>query len=54
MLAAGAGMLTITERHMERFNVLLVAYYDTGDAGELKDFLYENAIQGLELDPLYC
>lgn len=51
MLEAGAGMLTITEKHMERFNALLVAYYDTGDAGELKDFLYENAIQGLDLSP---
>ncbi len=51
MLEAGAGMLTITEKHMERFNALLVAYYDTGDAGALQDFLYENAIQGLELAP---
>ena len=49
MLAAGVGMLTITEKHMEHFNTLLVGYYDTGEAGELKDFLYENAIQGLEL-----
>ena len=51
MLEAGAGMLTITEKHMERFNALLVAYYDTGDAGALQDFLYETAIQGLELAP---
>ncbi len=49
MLEAGAGMLTITEKHMERFNVLLVSYYGTGESGELKGFLYENAIQGIEL-----
>lgn len=49
LLEAGAGMLTITEKHMERFNTLLVEYYNTGDAGELKDFLYETAIQGIEL-----
>lgn len=49
LLEAGAGMLTITEKHMERFNTLLLDYYNTGDAEELKKFLYETAIQGLEV-----
>lgn len=49
LLAEGAGMLTITEKHMEVFNTLLLRYYDTGKSEILKDFLYENAIQGLEL-----
>ena len=49
MLEAGAGMLTITEGDIERFNTLLVEYYNTGNADTLKAFLYENAIQGLEL-----
>lgn len=49
LLEAGAGMLTITEKHMERFNSLLLDYYNTGDAGELKQFLYETAIQGIEI-----
>lgn len=49
LLEAGAGMLTITETHMERFNTLLMDYYNTGDAEELKRFLYETAIQGLEI-----
>lgn len=49
MLDAGAGMLTITETHMERFNTLLLNYYNTGDALELKRFLYETAIQGIEI-----
>lgn len=49
MLEAGAGMLTITEKHMEQFNTLLLNYYNTGDAEQLKAFLYDNAIQGLEL-----
>ena len=48
LLEAGAGMLTITEKYMEQFNALLLDYYNTGDALELKNFLYENAIQGLE------
>ena len=49
LLEAGSGMLTITDRHMERFNSLLLDYYNTGDAGELKRFLYENCIQGIEV-----
>lgn len=47
LIAAGAGFLTITDRHMEQFNSLLVEYYNTGDSEALKDFLYENAIQGI-------
>ena len=47
LIAAGAGFLTITDRHMERFNTLLVEYYNTGESEALKDFLYENTIQGI-------
>ncbi len=49
LVMAGAGILTITDRHMERFNTLLVGYYNTGEGEELKRFLYENCIQGIEL-----
>ena len=49
LLQNGAGILTITDKHMERFNVLLLDYYNTGNADELKAFLYENAIQGIEI-----
>lgn len=36
---AGAGMLTITDRHMEGFNEALVTYYNTGKKEPLKQFL---------------
>ena len=49
LLESGAGMLTIREKNMEQFNALLVAYYDTGEGESLKDFLYDNALQGLEI-----
>ena len=49
MIAAGVGMLTITDKHMEQFNSLLVNYYDTGDGEALKAFLYDQAIQGIQL-----
>lgn len=47
LISAGVGFLTITDRHMEQFNTLLAEYYDTGSSEEMKDFLYENAIQGI-------
>lgn len=47
LIASGAGFLTITDRHMERFNTLLLDYYNTGDSETLKGFLYENTIQGI-------
>ena len=48
LVPAGAGLMTITDKHMERFNTLLLHYYETGEKEELKDFLYTNAIQGIE------
>ena len=47
LISAGAGFLTITDRHMEQFNTLLLDYYNAGDSEALKDFLYENTIQGI-------
>ena len=47
LIAAGVGFLTITDRHMEQFNTLLLDYYDTGESEALTDFLYKNAIQGI-------
>ena len=49
LLAGGAGILTITDKHMEQFNGLLLDYYNTGEPEALKLFLYDNAIQGIDL-----
>ena len=49
LLQAGSGVLTIRDQNMEQFNEALLNYYDTAEAEPLKAFLYENAIQGLEL-----
>ena len=49
LVPAGAGVLTIADKHMEQFNTLLLNYYNTGEKEALKDFLYENTIQGLEI-----
>jgi hypothetical protein len=47
LIAAGKGMLTITEKNMHQFNTLLSAYYDTGAGAVLKAFLYNHAIDGI-------
>lgn len=48
MIMNGCGMLTITDRHMDGFNAHIVEFYNTGEAEELKRFLYDNAIIGIE------
>ena len=48
LIPAGAGIFSISDAHMEQFNTLLVAYYNTGDSAQLQQFLYDNAIQGID------
>lgn len=45
LISAGAGIMTITDKYIEQFNVLLLEYYNTGKSSELKRFLYDNAIR---------
>lgn len=47
LISGGAGILTITDKHMEQFNVLLLDYYNSGISHNLKQFIYECAIQGI-------
>ena len=47
LVSSGSGIMTITDKYMEQFNTLLLHYYNTGAGEELKQFLYENAIQGM-------
>lgn len=47
LISSGAGFLTITDKHMEQFNTLLLDYYNTGNSEALTDFLYANCIQGI-------
>lgn len=49
LITSGSGILTITDKYMEQFNVLLLDYYNSGESEKLKKFLYENAIQGISI-----
>ena len=48
LISSGKGILTIQDHDMEKFNKLLLEMYNTGKREDLKDFLYSNAIQGME------
>ena len=48
LIMAGAGIMTIADKHMERFNTLLIDYYNTGEPDTLKRFLYDYCIDGIQ------
>lgn len=50
LIEQGHGMLTITEKNMEQFNELLSAYYSTNDMEQIKRFLYDHAIHGIDFE----
>lgn len=47
LIMAGAGIMTISDKHMEKFNSLLIDFYNTGNSEKLKEFLYKNSILGM-------
>lgn len=49
LVSSGSGIITVTDKYMEQFNTLLLNYYNTGESEALKQFLYENAIQGMTI-----
>ncbi len=48
LLQSGAGILTVTDAHMEAFNRLLLEFYNSGKSEELKEFLYNHALHGID------
>ncbi len=49
LVSSGSGIMTITDKYMEQFNTILLNYYNTGKSEVLKQFLYDNAIQGMTI-----
>ena len=49
LLTFGAGIMTIKENNMQEFNKLLIEFYNSGKPDRLKEFLYNNAIEGINL-----
>lgn len=47
LISHGAGVLSIPISFQREFKTLLLKYYETGEADTLKQFLYDNCIDGM-------
>ncbi len=50
LIKNGAGILSISDQNLLEFNTLLTEYYNTGQPGPLKSFLYDRAIIDFSAD----
>lgn len=48
MIQNGCGIISVAQEHRKSFYDKLVRYYETGEKEELKIFLYENCIDGMD------
>ena len=48
MIRNGKGIISIPEEKIEEFGKKLTTYYETNDMEDLKNWIYENAIEGIE------
>jgi len=47
MIANGAGIISIPVEIIHEFTPMLVKFYETGEDSEIKEFVYDNCIDGL-------
>ena len=50
MIGSGCGIISIPIEHQLTFRYMLIAFYESGDSGELSRFLYENCIDGMNFE----
>jgi len=48
MIKNGKGVISIPIELKEKFGELLTKYYETNNMEELKEFIYENCIDGIK------
>lgn len=48
MIASGCGIISVPIEKQRDFTMLLIKYYEGGDMAEIKDFLYEGCIDGID------
>lgn len=49
MIENGCGIIKIPDQHLKNFTVLLSKFYSTNNSQEIKQFIYENCIDGITL-----
>ncbi|MDH6364710.1 Fic family protein [Enterococcus sp. PF1-24] len=47
LIGGGVGVMIIDEKHLRRFNKLMIDFYETADKTKIKQFLYTNCIFGI-------
>lgn len=47
MIASGCGIISVPIERQRNFTALLIKYYESGDMAEIKDYLYEGCIDGI-------
>lgn len=48
MISSGCGIISVPIEKQRDFTMLLINYYESGDTAEIKDFLYEGCIDGID------
>ena len=48
MIRNGEGILSVPVEKIEDYFTYLIHYYETGDMTEIKNFLYQSCIDGVE------
>lgn len=49
MIKNGVGIIRIPDTKLQEFNTLLSEFYDSNDNSKIKQFIYDNCIDGIEL-----
>ena len=50
MIENGAGIIKVPDDHLEEFNKLLSEFYNTNNNENIKEFLYQNCIDGIKFE----
>ena len=52
MISNGCGIISVPIELQPTFTGMLIQFYETNDMREIKQFLYENCLDGIEFEPL--
>ena len=50
MIDNGCGIITIAQEDQETFYEKLIQYYESGDMSDLKEWIYDTSIDGIDLN----
>ena len=50
MIENGCGIIRVPDNKLEKFNILLSKFYSFNEKKEIKQFIYDNCIDGIKLE----